>query len=110
MPLNADAAGQATFYGCFDKVGCEEGDRDPYVDLPKAAILARAKLSNVGYPLRVASGEFGEQILIAILPQKLQQVGKSLAKQRDMGAHDLAGLRRVAAKDRHHNLFVFGDR
>jgi hypothetical protein len=22
-PLDADAAGQATFYGCFDKVGCQ---------------------------------------------------------------------------------------
>jgi hypothetical protein len=64
----------------------------------------------VGMLLRVASGEFGEQILIAILPQELEQVGKSLAKQRDMCTHDLAGLRRVAAKDCHHNLFVFGDR
>ena len=25
-PLNADAAGQATFDGCFDKIGCEEGE------------------------------------------------------------------------------------
>jgi hypothetical protein len=25
-PLDADAAGQATFYGCFDKIGCEEGE------------------------------------------------------------------------------------
>ena len=24
-PLDADAAGQATFYGCFDKIGGEEG-------------------------------------------------------------------------------------
>src|SRR5712675_1078694 len=27
-PLDADAAGQATFYGRFDKIGCEEGERD----------------------------------------------------------------------------------
>jgi hypothetical protein len=25
-PLDADAAGQATFYGCFDKIGCKEGE------------------------------------------------------------------------------------
>jgi hypothetical protein len=25
-PLDADAAGQATFYCCFDKIGCEEGE------------------------------------------------------------------------------------
>jgi hypothetical protein len=24
-PLDTDAAGQATFYGCFDKIGGEEG-------------------------------------------------------------------------------------
>ena len=64
----------------------------------------------VGMLLRVASGELSKQILVAILPQKLEQVRKSLAKQRDMCTHDLAGLRRVAAKDCHHNLFVFGDR
>ena len=26
--LDADAAREPTFYGCFDKVGCEEGERD----------------------------------------------------------------------------------
>ena len=25
-PFHADAAGQATFYGCLDKVGCQEGE------------------------------------------------------------------------------------
>jgi hypothetical protein len=45
-PLDADAAGQATFYGCFDKVGCEEGERDRHVDLPNAAPLASEKLSD----------------------------------------------------------------
>ena len=25
-PLHTDAAGQATFYGCFDKIGREEGE------------------------------------------------------------------------------------
>ena len=24
-PLDSDAAGQATFYCCFDKIGCQEG-------------------------------------------------------------------------------------
>ena len=42
--LDADAAGQATFYGCYDKIGCEEGERDGHIDLPNAAFLARAKL------------------------------------------------------------------
>jgi len=32
-PLDADAAGQATFYGRFDKIGCEEGERDGHIDL-----------------------------------------------------------------------------
>ena len=49
-PLNADAAGQAAFYGCFDKIGGEEGERDGHIDLPNAAFLARAKLSDRGYP------------------------------------------------------------
>jgi hypothetical protein len=43
-PLDADAAGQATFYGRFDKIGCEEGERDGHIDLPNAALLASAKL------------------------------------------------------------------
>jgi hypothetical protein len=25
-PLNAEATGEATFYGCFDKIGGEEGE------------------------------------------------------------------------------------
>ena len=48
-PLDADAAGQATFHGCFDKIGCEEGERDGHVDLPNAALLASAKLCDRGY-------------------------------------------------------------
>ena len=48
-PLDADAAGQATFHGCFDKVGCEEGERDGHVDLSDAAFLASAKLSDRGH-------------------------------------------------------------
>ena len=48
-PLDADAAGQATFYCCFDKIGCEEGERDGHVDLPNAALLASAKLCDSGY-------------------------------------------------------------
>jgi len=47
-PLDAGATGQATFYGCFDKVGCEEGERDRHVDLPNAALLASAKFGDVG--------------------------------------------------------------
>jgi hypothetical protein len=45
-PLDADATGQATFYGCFDKIGSEEGERDRHVDLPNAALFAGAKLSD----------------------------------------------------------------
>ena len=45
----ADAAGQATFYGRFDKIGCEEGERDSHIDLSNAALLARAKLSDRGH-------------------------------------------------------------
>src|SRR5882762_3582228 len=51
-PLDADAAGQATFYGCFDKIGCEKGERDGHIDLPNAALLARAKLSDRGFSTR----------------------------------------------------------
>src|SRR6476619_2237537 len=42
-PLDADAAGQATFYGGFDKIGCKEGKRDGHIDLSNAALLASAK-------------------------------------------------------------------
>jgi hypothetical protein len=48
-PLDADAAGQATFYRCFDKIGSEEGERDGHIDLPNAALLAGAKLCDRGY-------------------------------------------------------------
>ncbi len=48
-PLDADAAGQATFYGGFDKIGSEEGKRDGHVNLPDAAFLAVAKLCDRGY-------------------------------------------------------------
>jgi hypothetical protein len=41
--LDADAAGQATFYGCFHKIGREEGKRDGHIDLANAALLASAK-------------------------------------------------------------------
>jgi hypothetical protein len=43
-PLHADAAGQAAFYGCLDKIGREEGERDGHIDLPSATFLASAKL------------------------------------------------------------------
>ena len=48
-PLDADAAGQATFYGPFNKIGCEEGERDGHIDLSNAALLASAKLSDRGH-------------------------------------------------------------
>ena len=48
-PLDADAAGQATFYGCSDKIGGEESERDGHIDLPNAAFLASAKLCDRGY-------------------------------------------------------------
>jgi hypothetical protein len=40
--------GQATFYCCYDKIGCEESERDGHLDLPNAAFLARAKLRDGG--------------------------------------------------------------
>ena len=48
-PFDADATGQATFYCSFDKVGCEEGERDGHIDLPNAALLKRAKFGNRGH-------------------------------------------------------------
>src|ERR1700686_4765901 len=48
-PLDADAAGEATFYGPFDKIGGEDGERDGHVDLPDAAFLATAKLCDRGH-------------------------------------------------------------
>ncbi len=48
-PLDADAAGQATFYGRLDKIGCEEGERDGHIDLPNAAFLASAELCDRGH-------------------------------------------------------------
>jgi hypothetical protein len=51
-PLDADAAGQATFYGCFDKIGREEGERNHHIDLPNAALLTGAELCDGGYATR----------------------------------------------------------
>jgi hypothetical protein len=51
-PFDTDAAGQAAFYGCFDKIGREESQRDGHVNLPNAALLAHAKLSDRSYPTR----------------------------------------------------------
>jgi len=48
-PLDANAAGQATFYGCLNKIECEEGERDGHIDLPNATFFASAKLSDRGY-------------------------------------------------------------
>jgi hypothetical protein len=49
-PFDADAAGEATFYGRFDKIGGEEGERDGHVDLPDAAFLAIAELCDRSHP------------------------------------------------------------
>src|SRR5271167_3923346 len=51
-PLDADAAGQATFHGCLDKIRGEEGERDGHIDLPNAALLAGAKFCDRGYSTR----------------------------------------------------------
>src|ERR1700674_4672819 len=51
-PLDADAAGKATFYGGFNKIGSEEGERNSQIDLPNAPLLASAKLGDAGYSTR----------------------------------------------------------
>jgi hypothetical protein len=48
-PLDADATGQAAFDGCFDKIWCEEGERDGHIDLTNTALFAHAKFGDVGY-------------------------------------------------------------
>ena len=48
-PLDADAAGQAAFNCCLDKIWREEGERDGHIDLPNAAFFASAKLSDRSY-------------------------------------------------------------
>ena len=49
-PLDASAAGQATFYGCLNKIECEEGERDGHIGLPNVTFFASARLSDHGYP------------------------------------------------------------
>ena len=46
-PFDTDATGGG--YGWFDKGGCEEGDQDGHIDLPNAALLARAKCCDRGH-------------------------------------------------------------
>src|ERR1700737_2620461 len=48
--LDADAAGQAAFYGFLDKIGRKEGERDGHIDLSSAAFLGSAKLCARGHP------------------------------------------------------------
>jgi len=48
-PLDANAAGQATFYGSFDKIGRKERERDGQVVPPDAAFFASAKICDGGY-------------------------------------------------------------
>jgi hypothetical protein len=47
--LHANAARQATFHGCPDKIRCEKGERDGHIDLPNAALLAHAKVCDRSY-------------------------------------------------------------
>jgi hypothetical protein len=49
-PFDPNAAGEATFHCSFDKIWCEGGERNRHVDLPDAALLASAKLSDSRYP------------------------------------------------------------
>jgi hypothetical protein len=49
QPFDADATWQAALYSCFDKIWCQERERDRHVDLPNAALFARAKLGDAGY-------------------------------------------------------------
>src|SRR5258706_7605041 len=72
-PLDADAAGQATFYCCFDKIGGEKGERDGHIDLPNAALLSGTKLSDRGYSTRdhiieppTTSGNGANQVCAAL--------------------------------------------
>ena len=50
--FDADATGEATFYGGFDEIGCQEGERDHQIDLPDAALFACSKLGDVGHSTR----------------------------------------------------------
>jgi hypothetical protein len=50
--LDADAAGQAAFYGGSDEIGSEEGERNRQIDLPNAALLAGAQFGDGGYSTR----------------------------------------------------------
>jgi hypothetical protein len=49
-PLDADAVRQATFYGCLDKIGGEEGEREGHIDLSYAAFLPGAELCDRSHP------------------------------------------------------------
>src|SRR5258708_6754789 len=40
----------ATFYGCLNKIECEEGERDGHIGLPNVTFFASARLSDHGYP------------------------------------------------------------
>jgi hypothetical protein len=61
-PFDPDAAEQATFHCSFDKIWCEEGERNRHVDLPNAALLASAKLSDSGYTNDQNAAEIAEAI------------------------------------------------
>jgi hypothetical protein len=47
--LDANAAGQASFYRRFDQIRSQEGERDRHVDPPNAAPLTSAKLGDISY-------------------------------------------------------------
>jgi hypothetical protein len=45
-PLDADAAGQATFDGSLDQIGRKEGERYGHIDLPNAALFSDTHFLN----------------------------------------------------------------
>ena len=88
--LDTDATGQATFHGCFDKTGCEEGERDRHVDLPNATLLARAKFGDVGYSTRddilqpsAAFGDGADQTCPALELLRLDVAPRRIVRQQD---------------------------
>src|ERR1700681_1112449 len=99
--LDTDAAGQAAFYGCFDKIGREEGQRDGHIDLPNAALLAQAKLCDRSYPTRdhiieplTTSGDCTDQPRPA-----LELLRTDVASRCIMREQDLAGFFGISARE-----------
>jgi hypothetical protein len=93
-PLDADAAGEATFYGSLDKIGSEEGERDCHVDLPNAAPFPDADFLDCGYPTRhyiiQPSAAFGDGADQASASLKLFRLG--VASRYVMREQDASGF------------------